>query len=83
MNHIQKGDCVLLTYPDSFSGHKFQKSTQLEEESKIIRVTVNPETRLLDNRNYQEIRDMSDCEEKLASRQDIGKVPHLKLRFGY
>ncbi|MCP5507340.1 MAG: ankyrin repeat domain-containing protein [Chlamydiales bacterium] len=83
MHHIQKRDCVILVYPDRSSGWKFQKPTQLEKEGKIIRVTVNPETRLLDDRNYEVIADMSGCKEEFTFGEDIGKVPDLELRFGY
>ncbi|KAF3361767.1 hypothetical protein PHSC3_001718 [Chlamydiales bacterium STE3] len=83
VDHIQKGDRVLLTYPKSFWGYKFKKATQLEEEEKLIRVTVNPETHLLDDDNYKEIEDRSGCKGKLAYIKDTRKVPHLKLRFGY
>lgn len=85
MNHIQKGDCVLLTYPDSFNEYKFQKSTQLEGERKLIRVTVNPETRLLNDENYKELEDMSDCKAKHAFtfRASMDEFPDLELRFGY
>ena len=73
-----------MTYPDSDSGIKFQKPTQLEEESKLIRVTVNPETRLLEIDNYEMIADMSGCTDELFSENEIGgKVPHLELRYGY
>ncbi len=84
MHHIQKGDCVVLFYPDRFVGMKFQKPTQ-KENGKIIRVTVNPETHLLDvdEENYKEIADMSGCKEGYAYDDDINKVPHLEIRFGY
>ena len=72
-----------MSYPDRFSGYKFQKPTQLEEEGKVIRVIVNPETRLLDDENYEEITDISGCKEEYTFGKDIGKVPHLELRFGY
>jgi ankyrin repeat protein len=84
LDHIQKGDCVLLTYPERWScGYKFQKSTQSGEESKLVRVTVNPETRLLDDSNYKEIEDLSDCKYNFASSQDQVRVQDLNLRFGY
>ena len=83
MHHIQKGDCVILTYPDAFSGRKFQKPTQLEEEGKIIRVIVNPETRLLDDRNYEVISKISHLTKSNLPLRIIRKVPHLEFRFGY
>lgn len=81
MDHIKRGDCVLLAYPGKSWGHKFKNPTQLED-GKLIQVTVNPETRLLDDNNYEEITDMSGCKEEMEFR-DMGKVPHLELRFGY
>lgn len=84
INHIQKGDCVILTYPNGRSVYIFKKSTQQEEQCKIIRVTVNPETLLLNNWNYEEIKDLSECEAEFAFREDISRVvPHVELRFGY
>lgn len=81
IDHIQKGDCVLLTHQEGFLGYKFKKSTQLGEESRLIRVIVNPETRLLDDGNYEEIGDITDCRWEFAFGED--RVPHLELRFGY
>lgn len=83
MHHIQKGNCVILAYPDCSFGHRFQKPTQLEERGKLILVIVNPETRLLDDENYKEIEDMSDCKMNTAFGEDMGNVPHLELRFDY
>lgn len=82
MDHIKKGDCVLFTYPGSDWGYKFKKPTQLEEDGKRIRVTVNPETRLLNDGNYKEIKDMSGCK-GCHDHREVRKVPHLELRFGY
>lgn len=81
MDHIKRGDCVLLAYPGKSWGHKFKNPTQLED-GKLIRVIVNPETRLLDDNNYEEIKDMSGCKEEVEFR-NIDKVPHLELLFGY
>ena len=82
INYIKEGDCVLLAYPGKSWGHKFKNPIQLKEDGKLIRVNVNPETRLLDDDNYEEIKDMSGCEENLEVR-DMDKQPHSELRFGY
>lgn len=82
ITHIKNGDRVLLTYPDSDDCQAFQRSTQLEEGGKLILVTVNPETRLLDDGNDEEIKDISGCQMSLEFKKLIGK-PDLQLRFGY
>lgn len=83
IHHIQEGDSVILSYPNSTLGQEFQNSAQKKEERKIIRVIVNPETYLLDDENYEEIEDISHCKAKLVFEEDISKDPHLEFRFGY
>lgn len=79
--HIVKGNSVLLIYPGACSGRKFTNPNQLTKDSQFIKVTVYPETHLLDDKNYEEITDMIKCEDRLE--YDIDQVPDLELKFGY
>jgi SAM-dependent methyltransferase len=84
LSHINEGDSVILYYENDLeTGYKFQKQTSSEIEGKIIQVTVNPVTRLLDEENYEEIEDMSGCKVKLDFRKNINETADVKLKFGY
>ncbi len=82
LDYINRGNHVFLTYPGKHWGYEFKPSTLLEEGSQLIRVMVNPETRLLDDGNHQEIEDMSPCRQE-SYFTFIDNMPDFELTFGY
>lgn len=80
IDHIKKGNCVLLTYTEAFWGYIFNKSAS-KEAGRLIRVTVNPETRLLDDENYEEIEEISGCNHKRVWIEDLKNIPQIELQL--